>query len=397
MSFHPLSSRLRIFEHLRRLEPVSRTQLCQSTGLANATVSEVVRDLLDSGFLCEERDAASGRGRPRILLKTDPDRLVLAGAFLQVANNRLEVRITNLLGEDLATEVKMLPRGFDALDLVEAIVDGLNILKKQAPVGAVQPAALSVSLPGIVDAHRGVLHWLPPLAPASFPIGQMLTEKTGLPVFVDNVCNAIARGERWFGSAGFQDDLCVILVGAGIGLAQYVSGSLHRGAHGLNAEFGHVKTGVGINETCLCGGNGCLVQSAGLVAIAEKVNVIFGQTFDPLSEFEQAFDFVAALAQSGRHEARLLLDRAGEALGIALANHIMTWDPSRILVIAANKTWEEAVGAKLKEVVAANLPSPDLYSIRIEFQQEDVEVTRKSSAALGLDGMMYQADLDVWQ
>jgi hypothetical protein len=54
------------------MEPVSRTQLCQATGLANATVSDVVRDLLNNGFLQEEREVASGRGRPRILLKTDP-------------------------------------------------------------------------------------------------------------------------------------------------------------------------------------------------------------------------------------------------------------------------------------------------------------------------------------
>lgn len=397
MSFHPLSSRLRIFEHLRRLEPVSRTELCRSTGLANATVSEAVRDLLDSGFLCEERDSASGRGRPRILLKTDPDRLYLAGAFLKVAHNILELRITNLLGEDLMAQSIALPAGFDLADLVDAISDGINRLKGSPSLGTLQPAALSVSLPGIVDAHHGVLHWLPPLAASSFPIGDVLAQRTGLPVFVDNVCNAMARGERWFGTTGFQDDLCVILVGAGIGLAQYVSGSLHRGAHGLNAEFGHVKTAIGINETCGCGGSGCLVQSAGLVALADKVNVIFGESFDPLSEFEQAFNHLVALAQQGRHEALMLLDRAAEALGIALANHVMTWDPSRILVMSANSMWEEAVGAKMREVLLANLPCPELYSLRIEFQQEDAEVTRKSSAALALDGMLYRSELEVWQ
>jgi predicted NBD/HSP70 family sugar kinase len=397
MSFHPLASRLRILEHLRRLEPVSRTQLCQSTGLANATVSDVVRDLLSNGFLLEQREAASGRGRPPILLKTDPHRLVIAGAFLHVANNRLETSLTNLLGETLAARDVFLPAGFGNEALVEAIVGSIAALRDQVEGEISAPAALAICLPGIVDAGQGVLHWLPPSPPATFPIGDILTERTGLPVFVDNVCNVLARGERWFGETGFQDDLCVVFIGPGIGLGQYVGGSLHRGAHGLNAEFGHVKTGIGQGEICGCGGRGCLTQSAGMVALAQKANTIFGQNFDALCHYVEAFDYIAEQAEAGREQARLLLARAADALGIALANHVMMWDPSRIVIISASAKLEQAIGEAVVASVARHLPDAGLYAMQIDFRQESAQATVKSSTALGLDGMIYRADLADWR
>jgi len=397
MSFHPLASRLRILEHLRRLEPISRTQLCQSTGLANATVSDVVRDLLINGFLIEERETASGRGRPPILLKTDPRRLVIAGAFLHVADNRLETSLANLMGDTLAARDVYLPAGFGNQALVEAIVENVGALREQVGGEVSVPSALAVCLPGIVDAGQGVLHWLPPSAPATFPIGQVLTDRTGLPVFVDNVCNVLARGERWFGSTGFQEDLCVVFVGPGVGLSQYIGGTLHRGVHGRNAEFGHVKTGVGQGEPCVCGGRGCLAQSVGMVALAQKANTILGQSFDPMSQFVEAFDYIIAQARDGREQARLLLARAADALGIALANHVMMWDPSRIVIISASAQLEHAIGKAVIGSLRRNLPEAAPYATQVDFRQDDAQATVKSSTALGLDGMIYRADLADWR
>jgi predicted NBD/HSP70 family sugar kinase len=133
-----------------------------------------------------------------------------------------------------------------------------------------------------------------------------LAERIGLPVFADNVCNVLARGERWFGASGFVDDLCVVFVGPGIGLSQYVAGSLHRGAHGRNAEFGHVKPALAARRpVCVAGAVASSRQLDGCAGA--KANALFGQSFDPMSQFVEAFDFIVTQEQEGREQARLLL------------------------------------------------------------------------------------------
>ena len=101
MPFDPFASRLRVLEFLRRGEPISRTEIARETGLGQATVSVITRELLDAGILREETRAGGSRGRPRIDLMTNSDSLIVAGAFVDW-DGRTTVHIGNLGGAILA-------------------------------------------------------------------------------------------------------------------------------------------------------------------------------------------------------------------------------------------------------------------------------------------------------
>jgi predicted NBD/HSP70 family sugar kinase len=330
------------------------------------------------------------------MLSTDPATLLVAGAFFHLGENRLELQIGNLLGETLAHSEHMLGDAARPADIADVIADNLPRLTRNADGSRLRPAALGISLAGMVDAERGILHWLPPAPPSPYPLAEILEERTGLPVFVDNVCNVVARAERWFGPVEFSDDLCVVFVGAGIGLAQYVGGSLHRGSHGLNSEFGHVKTGIGAAKQCGCGSRGCLVQSAGFVALAVQANAAFGWSIDPLTDYDVAFGRIAALAADGNAAATALFSEAAEALGIAIANHIAIWDPSRILVITLHPDWPEAIGAPMIERIAENVLPPARHGTAIDIRVENLGLAKMGTTALALDEMIHKEDLSRW-
>lgn len=61
-----------IMNHVRERAPVSRTALAGVTGLNKATVSSLVRELIDQGFLHEVNTWSNGIGRPSVLLELNP-------------------------------------------------------------------------------------------------------------------------------------------------------------------------------------------------------------------------------------------------------------------------------------------------------------------------------------
>jgi hypothetical protein len=75
----------------------------------------------------------------------------------------------------------------------------------------------------------------------------------------------------------------------------------------------------------------------------------------------------------------------------------MTWDPTRLVLISASSQLEAAIGERIRKAIVANLPASDLYTLQLEFRQDDPQAALKSSAALGLDGMIYRADLAEWR
>src|SRR6202035_2894087 len=54
-------------------QPCSRHDLSEATGLSAASVSNVVRELIDEGIAAEAGSVDSDGGRPRVLLQVNPD------------------------------------------------------------------------------------------------------------------------------------------------------------------------------------------------------------------------------------------------------------------------------------------------------------------------------------
>jgi predicted NBD/HSP70 family sugar kinase len=365
--------------------------------LGNATVSGIVRELLATGFLREARHAADGPGRPRIMLTMDPETHLVAGAIYHLGEKRVELQVSNLVGTVFFRSEMALPDQAGTGDITAAISGLLTSALAQDDLIANSPALLGICLPAMVDAQNGIVHWLPPSEPEAYPMAEILRQQFGIPIFLDNYCNVVARAERWFGETTFSEDLCVIFVGAGVGLAQYVGGTLHRGSHGLNSEFGHTKTGIGSDAVCLCGAKGCLVQSSGFVALAAIAQRAFGLDIDPLTDFDRAFGEIALRSSQGDQVALSLCNRAAQALGVAIANHIALWDPSRILVVTPHPDWAKAVGQDMLGYIKQNLPTAMNEMVSIAIRCAPAILAEKGVAALAIDEMMNVNDLRVWR
>jgi predicted NBD/HSP70 family sugar kinase len=157
------------------------------------------------------------------------------------------------------------------------------------------------------------------------PLGELLTDSTGLAVFVENDVNALAVHEQWFGDGVNVRNFGVIFVGEGVGAGLVLDGTLYHGRSGLAGEIGHAVVKRG-GRGCGCGGYGHLESYASTHAIVDMVIQLGAEIVD-------GFDLEAAamLAETDRRY-RAPFREAGDALGQAIATLLTTNNLERLII-----------------------------------------------------------------
>jgi glucokinase len=185
--------------------------------------------------------------------------------------------------------------------------------------GAGRVDSIGVALPGLFDLDGNAL-LLPNLHGdwRGAPVRRRLEESLGAPVRLINDGHAFVLAEATLGAGRGADDLVGIVCGTGIGGGLMLRGRLHLGAADRSGEFGH-HTVVEDGLPCPCGNRGCLELYAGARAIARAA----GAT---------SFEETLARASGGESIACGALERAGELIGLALANVLMFVCPDRVVI-----------------------------------------------------------------
>ncbi|WUH32146.1 ROK family transcriptional regulator [Streptomyces sp. NBC_00445] len=143
-----------------------------------------------------------------------------------------------------------------------------------------------------------------PQAPRT-DLALLLRKRFGVPVLVDNNTRLAALAEATWGAAAGDQDVLYLRLSHGVGGGLVVGGSLHRGAHGLSGEFGHITVEPD-GRRCSCGGRGCLETVASVGAV--------------LDAHGGAGDLPALLAAlPADPAAHRVLDAAGTHIGTVLA------------------------------------------------------------------------------
>ena len=177
-------------------------------------------------------------------------------------------------------------------------------------LGDFEIAAISLSIPGLVDAGNGI--WLEAVFSkvTNFPLGKMLAEKYKLPVYLENDANNSALGEKYFGYAKDRDDFIWLTVSNGCGAGVFLNGKLFTGSGGHAGELGHINV-TDEDFICPCGNKGCLEASAAGPGISRRYKALTGE--------ELSAKEIAARARAGDKNAVAVYKKTGEYLGTAIA------------------------------------------------------------------------------
>jgi glucokinase len=139
-----------------------------------------------------------------------------------------------------------------------------------------------------------------------------------VPVRVHNDAVCLAVGEHWRGAGRGRDNMLGMVVSTGVGGGLILGGRLLDGADGNAGHIGHVIVDPDGPE-CSCGGYGCLE------AIASGPNLVAWAKEQGWRPPSRAGDLatareLAADARRGHAVAMAAMQRAGSALGVAIAS-----------------------------------------------------------------------------
>jgi glucokinase len=120
-------------------------------------------------------------------------------------------------------------------------------------------AAVGMGIPARIDFTRGYAIDTVNLDFEEFPVRDMISERTGLPAFVDNDGNVAMMAEALFGAARGARNALMLTLGTGVGGGVWIDGDIFRGATGAGAELGHVVVDIdGPRCQGNCPGRGCV-------------------------------------------------------------------------------------------------------------------------------------------
>lgn len=310
---------------LYRGEGQSRAELARASGLSQVTVSDLVSELIDEGIVVEEgRRKGPGPGAPARVIGLAPgSRNVLAIAIS--GGDRFEGAVFSLGGEIIAHDLveRGAEVGDDAVRLLTDLVDRL-LDHVTAPV-----LGVGVSSPGIIDAD-GVVRVSANLGWSDLPLRELLTEHTGLPVYVTNGANALGIAE--LSLARVDHDLLLVRIGSGVGIAAIVNGELVHGLDYTAGELGHVIVSEGEGPVCGCGRVGCLEAWLSVPRLSARL-----------------------AAAAGPEEDERIRRQAGRYLGGALAPLVATLGLTDIALSGPAELIEGALIDEVREALRARL------------------------------------------
>ena len=151
--------------------------------------------------------------------------------------------------------------------LVELLVREIEEAREARP----GVAAVGLGIPATIDHDRGVAISAVNLPIDDLPIRELVGERTGLPIFVDNDANVAALAEHLYGAARGADNAVMLTIGTGIGGGLILGGEVYRGATGAGAELGHVVIEMD-GPPCQgnCPGRGCVETYASGTALGPR-------------------------------------------------------------------------------------------------------------------------------
>lgn len=226
-------------------------------------------------------------------------------------------------------------KGYSQEAVIDLLADGIERAWSEAP----DADHIGVGIPATIDFARGRAISTVNLGLEDLPVRDLLEERTGATVWLDNDGNLAMLAEAVHGAAKGARDAITLTIGTGIGGGIWLDGRIYRGSTGAGAELGHMVVDFD-GPPCQgnCPGRGCVETLASGTAIArEGSEAALANPDSVLGEMigksgELTAEQVHRAAVEGDEVAIGVIETAGRYLGAALVSLVNLFEPEVVVV-----------------------------------------------------------------
>ena len=334
--------------HLR--QPVSRADLARLTGLQASTVSLIIGQLIDEGWVLPGTLGHLPRGRRPTFVTLNDKHVTLA---IDLRPGKANLAVVDINGKILRRESIEFSAATIAKPDAKATIAA--IAKAAAPLRAAYKGRIiedvGVSVSGRVDQEVHRLVFSPNAPWAEVDLQNDLQKTLKAPIVMENAANASLFAERWFGKMEDTPNMIAVSVSEGIGAGILLDGRLVRGREGMAGEFGHMPFDTS-GPVCGCGNVGCWETFA-----SNRAGLRYYQELGPdrqLSSFQELLD----LAIGGDIRALRSIDRMATALARGLAILVAGLAPEVVIIVGdCTVLWSRICPLIESELIAKSFTS----------------------------------------
>ena len=310
----------------------SISALSDAVGASVPTVTKLIGELIDEGFMIDLGKSGTSGGRRPSIYGLNPE----AGYFVgvDIRNTHACIAVTDFKGGLITFKddipFKMLPNE----ESIHSIASSIREFISHENIEWNKIMGLGVSIPGRVNPVTGYSNNY------SFddnrPISRILEEDLGIHIVLENDSRAMTYGE-YLGGGLKEKNMLYVNVSWGLGMGIIADGRLYYGTSGFSGEFGHFPL-LDNGQICRCGKLGCLETGASGSALVRMIT-------DKLAE-GRASSLAAKFKAEGkvnlndifdavRNEDTLAIEtveKIGTNLGKGLAGLINIFNPQLVVI-----------------------------------------------------------------
>lgn len=320
-----------VLDAVRLAGSTTRRELAAALDLSPASVSRIVRRLLDAGLITEEPGQSEGVGRNRDVLSFNPR----SGAVIAIdlGGTKCHGALADLSGQILAEDhsaahADSSPAG--------SLLATIARLRNAASDERLAVRAVCVGIPAVLNPDTGLVDAGPNVHWHGFDLMGLLDAELTEPFTVENDVNLAGLGEAWQGGGAGTGSFVTLSLGTGIGAAIVIDGRVVRGQHNAAGEVGYLVTRPSQLQArplrrALAAGLEDLISGPTLtLRAAELAKAAPGRTTLDPAAVTPALLFAAAAA--GDEVAGTVIGELVETVAIAVTAVTALIDPARVIL-----------------------------------------------------------------
>jgi predicted NBD/HSP70 family sugar kinase len=310
----------------------SISALSDAVGASVPTVTKLIGELIDEGFMIDLGKSGTSGGRRPSIYGLNPE----AGYFVgvDIRNTHACVAVTDFKGGLIAFKDDIPFKMVANEESIHNIASSIREFISRENIEWNKIMGLGVSIPGRVNPVTGYSNNY------SFddnrPISRILEEDLGIHIVLENDSRAMTYGE-YLGGGLKEKNMLFVNVSWGLGMGIIADGRLYYGTSGFSGEFGHFPL-LDNGQMCRCGKLGCLETGASGSALVRMItdNLAAGGASSLAPKFKAEGKVnLNDIFEAVRNEDTLAIEtveQIGTNLGKGLAGLINIFNPQLVVI-----------------------------------------------------------------
>ncbi len=332
---------IEIFDILRKLGPISRSDISQKMGTNVVTISNYVDDFIKHNLVYEKELDVSEGGRRPALLDLNPR----AGCAIGVGLNLMNMvgLLVDLKG-NIITKTQVTRPQASVKEVSECLLEIVREILRRSKGYAEGIKGIGVGIAGLINKD-GSIHWPQKMdhyytyASVDLPLKGLMEKEFNLPALIENDATSACFGEHWLDLAGGYKNVLYMFSGVGCGIM--LNGEIYRGSQGYAGEISVYNYKEQDLFSCATG-NPCFLKRWEMdLGIVDDLKLLLAEKKDRAEDFFQVTQtrtenidlktvFIASRAKN--ETAAIVLESAAKRLGIKIAFLVNLLNPQVVVI-----------------------------------------------------------------